>query len=255
MYVALLGPADFENAWEMALPRHVKVLDLAAAIEFSQVTQFPLAPVVVLVDGTSSDFEDRLAAIIHRLKRILVVVAASRTTSRLAEWCITDDVVLLPPPCSDSAYLPLARCLVDKTLKLFEAEWSRRLAHVTCEQLSDLVSYTASAATLQIDGCPAPLLAGEGAVLNHLLKHKGQWVKPYQMSNEVFGRSDEAGTKLVWQYISRLRAKLKETDLTIASCRRRGYSLRRLEASSERDDPRPSKSATATGSSSSSHPR
>ncbi len=86
--------------------------------------------------------------------------------------------------------------------------------------------FDAAARQVRIGGAPVDLSRREFRLLEILLGQMGRLVKKERLLDQLFGPDDEVAPNAVELYISRLRRKLSEADLDIATLRGEGYLAR-----------------------------
>lgn len=74
-------------------------------------------------------------------------------------------------------------------------------------------------------GRPIRLLPREYALLLYLARHAGQVVDHATLHSALWGRGFDPGTNVIAVHVSRLRGKLGEGGVTVATERGRGYRL------------------------------
>lgn len=74
-------------------------------------------------------------------------------------------------------------------------------------------------------GRPLPLLPREYALLLYLARHAGVAIDHATLHQALWGRAFDPGTNVIAVHVSRLRAKLGQGGVTVATVRGKGYRL------------------------------
>jgi two-component system response regulator TctD len=88
------------------------------------------------------------------------------------------------------------------------------------------LAFDPKARVFSFDGAPLPLTPRETAVLEKLALRAGQVVSKEQLAEAIFGFDDQASASAVEVYVHRVRRKIADQGVTIATLRGIGYVLR-----------------------------
>ncbi len=97
-------------------------------------------------------------------------------------------------------------------------------------RVGDLV-LDAARRELRHNATPIELTPREWSILEYLLLHLGAVVSKEKMLHAISGWDDSLGANAIEVYVSRLRAKLEGTGVTIRTVRGVGYRLEEIERS------------------------
>lgn len=225
-YIAMVGSDDFRASWQAALPPGTTIVAVDDPRVRAAVPDRSTVPsIIVLVDDSRGNADVATAQLLASVRGAMIVVVSSEMTAQRAEWIEHGKMVLLPPAKCGTVYASLGRCIVEQLAQLVATQWSRRISRTRRDLGNDL--WLDEGSRVLVTGeKDIPLMTGEFIALRYLSDHVGEWLPTSVISAEAFGRRDEAGHKLVWKYISGLRAKLSCTGLVIDNARVRGYRLR-----------------------------